>query len=72
VMEQILEATHDTVDVLDTLRDDAIALREELKALALAGEMDAAVVDPLPAEDAVPDLEDALEASLAAVKAGKL
>lgn len=71
VMSQILAAMHDTVDVLDTLRDDAIKLREELKVRAEAGEM-AEVVEPLPAPVEAQDVEAQLEASLAAVKAGKL
>lgn len=71
VMTQILAAMHGTVDVFDELRDDAIALREELKTRALAGEMDVAVVEPVPVAEEAP-IEDALNASLAAVRAGKV
>lgn len=71
-MGALLGALHGTVDVLDELRDDAIALREELLVRAQAGEMDVTVVEPLPAEPAVADLEGALVASLAAVRSGKV
>jgi non-homologous end joining protein Ku len=71
-MCKLLGALHGHVDDLDVQRDDAVALREELKARALAGEMDAEVVEPLPAAVPEPDLEGALEASLAAVRAGKV
>lgn len=70
-MGALLGALHGTPDVLDELRDDAIALREELLARALAGEM-AEVVEPLPAVEADADIEAALEASIAAVTAGKV
>lgn len=72
VMGQLLEAMHGTIDVFDELRDEAISLREELRARALAGEMDAAVVEPVEVVEETPDLEEALGASLAAVRAGKL
>lgn len=68
-MGALLGALHDTPDVMNTLRDDAIAMREELRVRALAGEMDAGVVEPLPEPDEF-DLEASLEASLAAVSAG--
>lgn len=71
-MCKLLGALHGHVDDLDVQRDDAVALREELRARALAGEMDAEVVEPLPAAMPEPDLEGALEASLAAVRAGKV
>jgi non-homologous end joining protein Ku len=70
-MGALLGALHGHVDVLDTLRDDAIALREELLARALAGEM-ADVIEPLPAAEPEVDLEAALAASLDAVTAGKV
>jgi non-homologous end joining protein Ku len=70
-MKALMAALHGHVDVLDELRDDAIALREELHARALAGEM-AEVIEPLPAAEEDADLGDVLEASLAAVKAGKV
>lgn len=70
-MADLLGALHGTVDVLDELRDDAIALREELLALAQAGEM-GDVVEPLPADEPEVALEEALAASLAAVKGGKV
>lgn len=70
-MGRLLGALHDTPDVLDTLRDDAIAMREELKTRALAGEMDVQVVEPLPAAEPEFDLEAALEASLAQTTGGK-
>lgn len=69
-MGDLLHALHDTPDVLETLRDDAIAMREELRTRALAGEMDVQVVEPLPEPEEF-DLEAALEASLSAVKGGK-
>lgn len=71
-MEGILVAMHGHVDDLDVLRDDAIALREELLVRAQSGEMDAEVVEALPVEDEDVDLEAALTESLAAVRAGKL
>jgi DNA end-binding protein Ku len=70
-MAELLSVMHGHVDDVDALRDDAIALREELRARAEAGEM-AEVVEPMPAADAVPDLEGALAASLEAVRAGKV
>lgn len=72
VMCKLLAALHGHVDDLDALRDDAVALREELMVRALAGEMDASVVEPLPAPEETPDLAEALEASLSAVRAGKV
>jgi DNA end-binding protein Ku len=66
---KLIEAMSDTREALDELRDDAIALREELRARAEAGEMDVTVVEPVPVADAQEDLEAALEASLAAVRA---
>lgn len=71
-MCKLLAALHGHVDDLDGLRDDAVALREELRARALAGEMDASVVEPLPAPEETPDLMEALSASLDAVRAGKV
>lgn len=71
-MAEFIDAMHDTVEAVDELRDDAVALREELRARAEAGEMDAEVVDPLPEPDTVPDLEETLKRSLDAVAAGKL
>lgn len=70
-MAKLLAALHGHVDDLDELRDDAIALREELKARAEAGEM-TRVVEPLPVREEEDDLEGALVASLDAVKAGKV
>lgn len=70
-MEAILEAMHGHVDDLDELRDDALALREELRARAEHGEM-AEVVEPRPDEPGDDDLEAALEASLEAVRVGKV
>lgn len=70
-MAKLLAALHGRVDDLDELRDDAIALREELKARAEAGEM-TTLVEPLPVAEEDVDLEDALVASLDAVKAGKV
>lgn len=70
-MAKLLAALHGHVDDLDELRDDAIALREELKARAEAGEM-TTVVEPLPVAEEDVDLENALVASLDAVKAGKV
>jgi len=72
VMCKLLAALHGHVDDLDALRDDAVALREELMVRALAGEMDASVVEPLPAPEETPDLAEALHASLEAVRAGKV
>lgn len=71
-MCKLLAALHGHVDDLDGLRDDAVALREELKVRALAGEMDASVVEPLPVPEETPDLMEALGASLEAVRAGKV
>jgi non-homologous end joining protein Ku len=68
-MGMILDALHDTVDALDELRDDAVALREELFARAEAGEMDVSVVEPLPEPEAAPDLMETMQASIAAVEA---
>jgi non-homologous end joining protein Ku len=70
-MCSLLEALHGHVDDLDELRDDAIALREELKTRALAGEL-AEVVEPVAAEEPAADLEGVLAASLEAVRAGKV
>lgn len=66
-MTALVDALADSPAVVDDLRDDAIALREELLRRAVAGEMDVSVVEPLPADPAEDDLEDALAASLAAV-----
>lgn len=68
-MVAILGELHDTPDALDELRDDAVALREELHVRAVSGEMDAAVVEALPEPVEAPDLGDVLAASVAAVKA---
>lgn len=51
--------------VMDELRDDAIALREELHAKAVAGEVPETLVPPRPQEEQ--DVLAQLEASLAAV-----
>lgn len=72
VMGELLGALHETPAVFDTLRDDAVSLREELKRRAEAGEMDAEVVEPLPVADEAPDLLAALQESMAAVRAGKV
>lgn len=66
---KLIDAMADTREALDELRDDAIALREELRARAEAGEMDVRVVEPVAVEAAEDDLEAALEASLAAISA---
>lgn len=70
-MGELLGALHGTVDVLDELRDDAIALREELLTRAHAGEL-TEVVEPLPVAEDEADLEDVLAQSLEAVQAGKV
>lgn len=70
-MAELLGALHGQVDVLDELRDEAIALREELLARAQAGEMTVSVVEPLETQEEV-NLEDALTASLEAVRTGKV
>jgi non-homologous end joining protein Ku len=64
----LVRAMSDTRESLDDLRDDALTLREELKARAEAGEMDVQVVEPRFARDETQDVSDALEASLAALK----
>lgn len=69
-MAELLRLMHGTVEDVDALRDDAVALREELKMRALAGEM-AAVVEA-PVEAVEEPIEDALAASLLAVRAGKV
>lgn len=69
MMEEFCEAIHDTVDALDELRDDAVALREELMARAEAGEMDVQVVEALPEPEAAPDLMETMQASIAAAQA---
>lgn len=69
---ELIEAMSDTTETLDNLRDDAIALREELIARAEAGEMDVRVVEPVAEAESAPDLEAALTASIAAVRAGKV
>lgn len=71
-MAALLGALHGTVDDIDGLRDDAIALREELRVRAEAGEMSAEVVEPLPVVGEVPDLAAAMQESIAAVRAGKV
>lgn len=71
-MGALIERMHDTPEAIEELRDDAVALREELRARAEAGEMDVTVVEPMPVPEAVPDLEGALKDSLDAVRAGKL
>lgn len=72
VMRQIVKSLNDTPDVFDTLRDDAIALREELRARALAGEMSAEVVEPLPEPATAEELDEVLSGALANVRAGKV
>lgn len=72
VMGELLGALHSTPAVFDTLRDDAVTLREELRRRAEAGEMSAEVVEPLPTADEIPDLMAALQDSMAAVRAGKV
>lgn len=72
MMSTLLGSLHDTADVFEDLRDDAIRLREELRARAEAGEMDAEVVEPLPESVEAQSLEAQLEASMAAMSAGKL
>jgi len=68
---KLIDAMSDTVDSLDELRDDAIVLREDLHAEALAGEVEP--FEPPPAVEEEIALEDAFEASLALVgnRAGK-
>lgn len=60
---QLIDAMSDTVDSLDELRDDAIELREVLRAEALAGEVEP--FEPPPATEEDVALEDAFAASLA-------
>lgn len=62
---QLVDAMSDTRESLDELRDEALALREELKARADAGEMDVEVVTPAQAEEPEADLSGQLAASLA-------
>jgi non-homologous end joining protein Ku len=66
-MSSLLGALHGTVDTLDELRDDAIRLREELLLRAHEGEL-TEVVTPLPTQPEADSLEDALQASLEAVR----
>jgi non-homologous end joining protein Ku len=68
MMETLLGSMRQPVHVLDELRDDAIALREELRLRAEAGEMDISIVEPLAVADEQEDLTDALAASLAHVR----
>lgn len=68
-MCSFIDAMADTREALDELRDDALSLRSELRARAEAGEMDVKVVEPVPVIEEQDDLEAALEASLAAVRA---
>lgn len=71
MMSQLLGALHGRVDDLDEQGDDAVRLRAELRARALAGEMTAEVVEPLPELEEMPSLEEALKASVDFVAAGK-
>lgn len=63
---QLIDAMGATVESLDELRDDAIVLREELREKAARG-----LVEPMepPAVEEAIELEDAFEASLAALAA---
>jgi non-homologous end joining protein Ku len=67
-MVELLEALHETKrEGLDTLRDDARELREELERKALAGELNEFAVAPVP-EAPAGGLMAALKASLAAAR----
>lgn len=66
--EELVRAWSDRRVALDELRDDAIALREELMARVVAGEMDPLVVGPEPEAEPMPDLQAALEASVEAAR----
>lgn len=70
---RLIEAMSGKAASLAALRDDAIVLREELHAAALAGKVEA--VEPEPAPESPIDMEDAFAASLAelmaAPRAGK-
>lgn len=67
---ELIAALSDTRQSLDELRDDAIALRVELRQRAEAGEMDAEVVEPLSEPPpGTTDLLGALQASVEAVRA---
>lgn len=61
----LIEAMAVGPDAVDELRDDAIALREELRAKALAGEVPDVVIPPAPEPEV--DVMAMLEASLAEV-----
>jgi non-homologous end joining protein Ku len=65
MFSQLIEAMSAPPSVVDDLRDDAIALREELRVKAEAGEV-AQIIMPAPATEAE-SLMASLEASLAAV-----
>lgn len=65
-MLALIDAMSEPPSVVDTLRDDAIALREELKTQALAGELDVEIVDA-EVVDPADEVLAQLEASLAAV-----
>lgn len=66
--EELVRAWSDRRLALDELRDDAIALREELMARVVAGEMDPQVVGPEPEAEPMSDLQAALEASVEAAR----
>lgn len=63
---KLVNAMSDSMESLNELRDDALALREELRAKALRGEV-AEVIVPKAVQDEQDDVMAQLEASLAAV-----
>lgn len=67
IAAQLVDAMGDSVEALDELRDDAIALREELIARALAGEVEA--IETPPSVEETMGTAEAFEESLAEMMA---